>query len=487
VTSMSEAPLQPDYVLLVNARPDKGFDLMLEVAAGCPQIRFAAIASQSPSKVARAAVDAAGLRNVTILEKTNDIGSLYHAARLVIVPSYRFVETFSRVCIEAQRFGKPVIGSNVGNVPNLLEQSGVVLTDSVPAWIDEVRRHFEDPQYYAHRCRLALENSQRYSEVNQRRDLNSIVDFVGAPILVGIGSGIGNMLHAGPMIRNIARRTGRRVDLVVSEDHSDSLFLLHHPDYVNSVFSLRPAIIEKPYETVFITHSFGAPRVNFAGDKVIWSRDWDLFAPGTSQHETIFNLDAAKQLLGIDYDEQDINGHYIADIDYVWPGGNIVGFHGGSKGGHWASKRWNGFPELAQVLSERGFEVRSYGVPSEHVPGTRDMTGGSIEQMAKSMRECSYFVSNDSGVMNIANALGIPMLALFAPTEQRTREPLSPTAVSLSVRKSCSPCEVKNPPHFSSGACTCIDEISLGEVLEKFDGLVARVHSSVPSAAEAGE
>ena len=42
------------------------------------------------------------------------------------------------------------------------------------------------------------------------------------------------------------------------------------------------------------------------------------------------------------------------------------------------------------------------------------------------MLDCSHFVSNDSGLMNIANALGIPTLALFAPTNDKTRLPLGP-------------------------------------------------------------
>lgn len=471
-----ENPTLPEsYALLVNARAEKGFDLVLRVAALCPDIPFVAIASQSARSKALDDVARSGLRNVTIADRTDDMDSLYKGAKVVLVPSYRFLETFSRVCIEAQRHGKPVLGSDRGNVPNLLKDSGTVLPEEPEAWAAQLRRLYDDNAAWRAAAAAALENSARYSKAGQARAFDQVVAAARQPLLVGIGSGIGNMLHTGPMLRNIACRLGRPVDLVVAEDHSETLFLLQRAPWVQTVHTLHGPILNRHYETVFLTHCFGNTQVPFACDRLLRSRDWSRFQPGVSAHETVFNLEAAKALLGIDYDTNDVERHYVGAADHIWTDGPVVGLHGGSKPGYWASKRWPGFPELATRLKERGFRVASFGTPGEWVEGAEDHTGGSVEEMVEKMRICSWFVSNDSGVMNIANALGIPVLSLFAPTDVATRAPLAARNRVVAARGDCVPCEVHNRKAFKSGHCACISRIEVDEVLAAFDDMRARM------------
>jgi ADP-heptose:LPS heptosyltransferase len=473
--------LPRDFVLLVNAKNEKGYGLILDVAALQPQIPFVCIASQSETEEASEAVRVRALTNVHIISRTDDMDSLYRAAKVVAVPSYRFVESFSRVCIEGHRFGKPVIGSDVGNVPYLLQKSGIVLAEDASAWATELGRLYADDAHYAAVSAAARENSVTYSYANQRKAILSVVRHAQDPILVGVGSGIGNMIHVAPMIRRLAEHFGRPIDLLVAEDHSDSLFLLHNPAYVNAVYSLRQYALGRHYSTVFLTHSFGQARLPFRAKRVIWSRDWALFHPDHPLHEALFNLEAAKQLLGVDYTEEDGRKSYIGEITYRWPKGDLVGFHGGSKDGFWVSKRWSYYSELAARLRNEGYRVASFGTPGEYVEGTEDMTGGTIEEMAKRMLSCSYFVGNDSGVMHLANALGIPLIAIFGPTNPRTRGPLRQTSRALGLVKDCAPCECKNPAVFLSGQCRCIGEIPLEEVCNAFNNLVETQHATPTS------
>lgn len=477
-----DAQLPAEFVLLVNAKVEKGFDLILEVAGRRPEISFVCIASQSEAREAVDAVKQRGLGNVHIIPRTDDMDRLYRAAKVVAVPSYRFVESFSRVVIEAHRFGKPVIGSDVGNVPYLLEKSGTVLPEDAAAWADELSRLYTNHAYYASMSSAARENSRVYSYANQREAILSVVRHAHAPVLVGIGSGIGNMIHVSPMIRRLAAHFGRPVDLLVAEDHSDSLFLLQNSAYVNAVYSLRQYAIDRTYDIAFLTHCFGQARLPLRAKRVIWSRDWNSFHPDHPLHEALFNLEAAKQLLGVDYSTEDGAKSYVAEIEYRWPAGNLVGMHGGSKDGFWVSKRWPGHSALAAELKARGYRVASFGTPSEYVEGTEDMTGGTIQQMTERMLACSYFVSNDSGVMNLANALGIPLIAVFGPTNFRTRGPLRATSRSVSLVKECSPCECKNAAFFLSGQCRCIGDIAVTEVLTAFDRLLADIPALVATA-----
>jgi ADP-heptose:LPS heptosyltransferase len=462
-----------DYVLLTNAKAEKGYDLILKVAALMPEVQFLVIASQSPLDDAVHAYEAAGLANVRAMDRAADMTPLYAKARAVAVPSYRFRESFSRVVIEAQRAGVPVIGSDRGNVPYLLAHSGVALAEDPQAWAAEIARLFDEPDYFSLRSERAIENARRYGGAAQSRALDGIVKAAQAPFLVAIGSGLGNMLHTTPLIRNIARRTGSPVDVVVAEDHARSLFVVHDPAYVNAVWALKPAVLRRRYDTVFVTHSFGAARVPFNAGRAAWSRDWDNFAPD-GMHETLFNLEAARRLLGIAYDEADAREYFCGDLSWDAPAETLIGLHAGSKSGVWSVKRWPHFAELAQRLRARGLRVASFGTSDEYVEGTENRTGASIEAMCRSMLDCSHFVANDSGVMNIANALAIPTLALFAPTNAATRLPLRESTLGIVLDKDCAPCEIKDIDGFMRGQCRCMAEIAVdlveARLLEMVEG-----------------
>jgi len=472
VESSSSGSLRPsdrDFVLLTNTRADKGFNFVLDVAKALPNIRFLALASQTSMESAIAAVQECGLKNVEIRGYVENMEELYAKARAVAVPSYRFVETFSRVVIEAHRFGTPVIGSNRGNVPHLLAETGISLPEDVAVWADEVEQLFASDHYWSSRSELALENSQRYAFSMQEERLSGLISSLAAPVLVGVGSGLGNVIHTTPLIRHLARRLGRRIDVVIMGDHEDMLFIMANKQYVNHMFTLKDDVLRRHYELVFLTHSFGNITPRFACSRVISSRTWDNFTPEHALHEAEFNLAASQALLGVPYDLEDSFGYFIGEFTYVPPAEKLVGLHAGSKTGRWATKRWPHYEDFARRLRRRGVNVASFGTADEYVPGTVDMTGGTLEEMTKKMLACSHFVANDSGVMNIANALGIPLLALFAPTNPHTRGPLKPTSRSLSVERACAPCEIHSEfkvNMFSTGKCRCIADIDLDVVLD---------------------
>lgn len=462
-----------DIVLLANARADKGFDLFVEVASKLPKIRFVAIISQSSAAAARALVARFDAGNVELIDRVSDMAALYAQARVVAVPSYRFIETFSRVVIEAHRYGIPVVGSDRGNVPHLLVESGGSLPEDAALWAKEIERLCKDDAHWRRRSRAALENSRRYAFTMQQERLSRLVTGLHAPLLVGVGSGLGNIIHAAPLIRNLARRLGRPVDVVMAGDYREMLFLLGNSEYVRHGFTIGDAALNRRYDAVFLTHCFGTLPMKFASSRIYESRRWDNFHAGHELHEAEFNLAAAEALLGVPYDADDVRGYFVGDIRYTRPAEPLVGFHAGSKGGIWASKRWPRYSELARQLAARGVKVASFGTSDEYVEGTIDMTGGTIEEMTRKMLACSHFVANDSGVMNIANALGIPLTALFAPTNVRTRGPLMPTSRSIAVQRDCAPCELdtrKQHSVFVNGGCQCISMVESSIVLNSVIG-----------------
>lgn len=472
-----------DFVLLANSRFDKGYHLVLEVARRLPDIPFLVMATQSGIEAAEAARARAGVANVTLRPRCDSMAELYAGARAVLVPSYHFVETFSRVVIEAQRFGVPVIGSDQGNVPFLLRQSGVSLPERPELWAAEIRRLWDDRAYWGQRSRAALRHAGANGFHQQQQRLQRLLEGLHAPFLLGVGSGIGNIIHTTPLIRRIARHLGRRIDVVVAGDSPAALAVVANSDFVGHVFSLGDAVVRRRYETVFLTNSFGTLQPAFRAGRVIRSRSWDSFHAGHRYHEAEFNLAAAAALLGIPYEPADVTAAFVGELRRTRCEKDLIGFHAGSKTGAWAAKRWPHFAALAEALRAGGWRVASFGSADEHVPGTLDLTGGSVEEMAARMALCRAFVSNDSGGMNIANALDIPLLAIFGPTDPRTRGPLGPRSRSVALRKPCAPCELAgHAGPFFRQSCNCIGEIGVETVAAALASLLDETEESCMAA-----
>lgn len=56
------------------------------------------------------------------------------------------------------------------------------------------------------------------------------------------------------------------------------------------------------------------------------------------------------------------------------------------------------------------------------------------------LSHCRLMVTNDSGPMHVAAALGVPVVALFGPTDHTTTSPLIPLHQIVRKRVHCAPC-----------------------------------------------
>src|SRR5262249_53331925 len=67
--------------------------------------------------------------------------------------------------------------------------------------------------------------------------------------------------------------------------------------------------------------------------------------------------------------------------------------------------------------------------------------GLSLEQTAELLRRCRLVVSNDTGLMHLAAAMGTATVGLFGPNSPSRYAPVGPRTASVYVtRVSCSPC-----------------------------------------------
>jgi heptosyltransferase-2 len=128
------------------------------------------------------------------------------------------------------------------------------------------------------------------------------------------------------------------------------------------------------------------------------------------------------------------------------------------------AKRWPYFAELSRrlalpVIALGGARDREHG---EGIRG-RNLAGEtSLDEAIDLLAGASLVVSNDSGLMHVAAALGRPQVALFGSSSPKHTPPLSAHAKFLWLGIECSPCYARECP---LGHFRCMRELSVERVL----------------------
>jgi heptosyltransferase II len=141
-----------------------------------------------------------------------------------------------------------------------------------------------------------------------------------------------------------------------------------------------------------------------------------------------------------------------------------------------ASKRWTYYPEAAQLLIERGLDVWVVGGPGEKplaqeiVAATggkaRDLTGTDLRNGILAMAAASVAISNDSGLMHIAAAIGTPTMGIFGPTSPYLWAPLNGLAATVLQTKSKLPCQPCQRTVCTMNDHRCMRDIAASEVAD---------------------
>ena len=116
------------------------------------------------------------------------------------------------------------------------------------------------------------------------------------------------------------------------------------------------------------------------------------------------------------------------------------------------SKRWpaGAYAYLARRLTAEGFGVWVVGGPEEkslaaEIVGNtpaRDLTGTDLRTAILALAGAAAAVSNDSGLLHVAAALGTPAIGIFGPTSPWHWAPLNPLAATIeaTTKIDCRPC-----------------------------------------------
>jgi heptosyltransferase-2 len=146
------------------------------------------------------------------------------------------------------------------------------------------------------------------------------------------------------------------------------------------------------------------------------------------------------------------------------------------------AKRWplENFEALGLEFLRRGFRLVILGAPNdiplaaqlaEKLPGARNLAGQTtLAEFMAVLAACRFVVSNDSGAMHLASALGVPTVAIFGSTEPAMTGPLGPRTAVLRHHVPCSPCFLRECPIDFA----CMNSITPAKVLAATDQLLGR-------------
>ena len=139
-------------------------------------------------------------------------------------------------------------------------------------------------------------------------------------------------------------------------------------------------------------------------------------------------------------------------------GPRIIGVSPGAAFG--SAKRWlpERFAEAANTVArETGSSVAIFGSKEERdlcasvaqaiTAPVRNFAGETkLGEFIEMTAACSVYLSNDSGAMHIASALGVPSVTVFGATNHLTTGPTGPVARLVREPVECSPCMKRECP-----------------------------------------
>lgn len=267
--------------------------------------------------------------------------------------------------------------------------------------------------------------------------------------LVSAALGIGDILRVTPLIR-VVHRLGYEVDVLLATDYPDAVqllegapeirHLLHLPSPRRGTGPVQPdSLADQSYQVATFT-TWSAPlrdRVNAQAvhlfDRGRWLAEGDI---------------RCVELIARDLGWQgELPGPFAmaSNRKFDLPPGTIA-IHPGCKY-EWPWKKWHGFDDLARRFSSVVIVGTEEDLPTDNTYFQRpfawpehaqNFTGKlGLLDAAALLRECAALVSNDSGLMHLGVALGIPTFGIFGITSPQREMICAPNMFPITKELPC--------------------------------------------------
>ncbi len=364
--------------------------------------------------------------------------------------------------------------------------------------------YFISPFYFPlkwwRRQTLYLAKSQKILIIAYNHGIGTYI--LLSPMLKSLKANMPNchicLLLSSKTVAEMAQRSDY-IDEVILHEELPSLRMLEGIEYFKQIIAPKEfdlaisTIYETSSKNAFWAFFSGAPyRIGF-NQKINGFLDTFSFGWDENTHEVqrylnllhffgMNNLDDELTLPLSKCDE--IFADIFFDSHGVSKRDTFLGVHPGAKK-DWFQKIWplDRFLEVASQFSSKfGAKAIFFGGPDEdeiflklshsnHKFILADSQ--TIMQTAALIKRCSLFLTNDSGLMHLAAATKVPIVAIFGPTIVSKNRPWKVPCIVVRKELPCSPCY-----QYQKLKCKhskCLDLITSEEVLSTLSELYKRV------------
>ena len=145
-------------IVSVGTSPRKGFGLIRKLASSLPEIQFHAVGDPA---IPQGSSEQYG--NLKVSGWMGDRSEYLDPADLVLVPS-EWNEPFGRIAVEALRYGRCVLVSDRGGLPEILDHHRdlVVQSNDPVEWVARIGAVNKNPDYFTEISRQAAAGTSRF-------------------------------------------------------------------------------------------------------------------------------------------------------------------------------------------------------------------------------------------------------------------------------------------------------------------------------------
>jgi len=505
---------KPPKVLIVSVgriSPSKGYEYLIEamrqVVRLNPYANLEIIGGADDSKqkylsklktlVSRYSLD----YNIKFLGHRSDVGGVLASAHMLVMPSV-VEESFGRVIIEAFASGVPVIATQVGAIPEIIEdrKDGMIVVPRDPTALSgAIIELLKNPKIGE---ALSLEARKKVEEKYSLEFCASQIDSIYKAtknfkkIMVIKISSLGDIILIIPALKAIKKQfPNSSLTLLVLKKYSS---LLHDCPYIdkiigidedykklNNILELVKSLRNMGFDYVidfqnnrashlisflsFPLKTFGFSRklgflLNVKA-KFPKSRDVD---PLSSQ-ERILNL------LGIAYNDKKLEFWPIQDHDIpsALKSGKFIGINM-SASSKWETKNWpiehvkrlisiiaKEIPDFKVVLiGDKDSVSRALKIEESSKIKVINLSGKtSLRDLTGVIKRLSIFITPDTATLHLAQSLNVATIALFGPTNPASHTLKSDNLFVLNKNLDCSFCYKSK-----CKTCECMNQIFPSDV-----------------------
>ncbi len=315
-------------------------------------------------------------------------------------------------------------------------------------------------------------------------------------------SSLGDLFHALPAVHNLKTETGATIDWVTNAAYAE---LVRCFDDVETVIpfprqnmrrdgaaflrTLRQSRYDKIIDLQGLLKSALVARAARGDDRIgpSFHREGSrLFyhtvagARDKNRHAVIENLDIIRHL-GLRLNTP-VFPVTLPETDFAVPSPHVVI----CPASRWETKNWpaDRFAAVARHLQQQcGASITLLGAPADR-PACQAITDAlpapchnlagktSIVEMGSILKKADLLISNDSGPVHMAAAVGTRTLVIFGPTNPGRTGPFGEGHRVLQALNTCQPCMSRRCKNRES---SCIRNITIDEVIAAAKGMIGKV------------